>query len=286
MVASRSRALSLLALLAALAAPSLSACSGNGSSSTTAGAADAKPARMTMSVILLDDKPDPFTPLPEPVPKGVAPFQEVVVFGPDAVELRTFIRLVVQPGETLPQALTRARPWLDARPLPPGDRFVFAEIREENELTKQREAVGVRTFVATSKVVLTQDDVVDASVGAAPDQDGKPQPIATIELSPAATESFRQFTKENMLRRIAVLLDDRVVMSARIQDEITGGKISIGMDPETPYEVRRAELDRMVAGIRPKNAPSALSGSPVPGSVAPGSAAPAPSAAPAATATK
>lgn len=280
MVASRSRALSLFALVAALAVPCLSACSGNGSSST-AGAADAKPARMTMSVILLDDHPDPFTPLPEPVPKGVSPFQEVVVFGPDAVEVRTFVRLVVQPGESLPQALTRARPWLDARPLPPGDRFVFSEIREENELTKQREAVGVRTFVATSRVILTQDDVVDASVGAAPDQEGKPQPLATIQLSPDASERFRQFTKENMLARIAVLLDDRVVMSARIQDEITGGKISIGMDPETPYEVRRAELDRMVAGIRPKNAPSALSGSPVPGSQAP-----APTAAPTATATK
>src|SRR5262249_24105223 len=151
----------------------------------------------------LDDQPDPFHALPPPVPKGIASFQEVVVLGPEDVELRTFVRLVVQPGETLAQARARAKSWFDARPLPPRDRLVCKEIREENEITKAREAVGVRTFVATPKVLLTEADVADATLGAAPDEHEKPQPVAMIQLTGGAGERFRQFTKENALRRIA-----------------------------------------------------------------------------------
>jgi hypothetical protein len=250
-----------LAVTAALAVSLTPACNGGSAPAPggSASATSAKPTRMTMSIVLLDDQPDPFETLPAPVPRGVASFQEVVVFGPEAVDYRNFVRLVVQPGETLAQARARAKPWFDARPLPPGDRFVFAEVVEEDEVTKKREAVGVRSFVATPKVVLTQDDVIDASLGAVPDPDNKPQPVALVQLSPDASERFRLFTKENVFHRIAVLVDDNVVMAARIQDEITGGKLSISMDPETPYEAKRAELQRLVDGLHPKpaSAPSA-----------------------------
>lgn len=256
MLAPRTRALSIFAVAAALAVPFVAACSGNTSSGSTGTASDAKPARLTMNIVLLDDQPDPFATLVPPVPAGIAAFQEVVVLGPEAVEYRTFVRLVVQPGETLAQARARAKPWFDARPLPPGDHLAFAEIVEENEVTKAREAVGVRTFIATSQVALTQDDVVDASLGAAPNPEGKPEPVATIELSPDASERFRVFTRDNLFRRLAVVVDGNVVMSARIQDEIGGGKISVSAAPEAPYEAKRAELQRMVDGLKPKNAPA------------------------------
>ena len=116
-----------------------------------------------------------------------------------------------------------------------------------------------RSSIATSKVLLTEADVADATVGAAPDENEKPQPVALIQLTPSAGERFRQFTKENALRRIAVMIDGNVVMSARIQEEITGGKISISMDPEMPYETKRAELERMVGGLKAKAAAPAPS---------------------------
>jgi hypothetical protein len=249
------RHLAGLALLAAVAAP-LGACSGGSASSTGTSSAETKPARMTFEVIVLDDKPDPFATLPEGAPKGIAPFQEVVVFGPDAIETRTYVRLVVQPGETWQDAKKRAKPWFDKIALPPGDRLVFSEIVEENEVTKKREAVGARTFVATSTVVLTRDDVAEASVGAMPDPDNKPQPVAMIQLTPAAGERFRQFTKENVFVRLGVTVDGNVVMAARIQEEIQGGKISISLDPEMPYEARRAELQRIADGLKPAGAPA------------------------------
>lgn len=241
-----------LAWILGAAGPACTGGASGSSASASSAAPDAAPACSSLEVVLLDEQPDPFATLPPPVPKGIAPFQEIVVLGPEDVQVRTFVRLVVQPGETLPQALARARPWLDARPLPPGDRLAFAEIREENEVTKVREAVGVRTFIATSKVLLTEADVADATVGAAPDDQQKPQPVAMIQLTPDAGERFRQFTKENALRRIAVLIDKNVVMAARIQEEITGGKISISMDPDLPYEVKRADLDKMVSGLKPR----------------------------------
>lgn len=253
MLVPRPRALAILAALAALAA-----C-GNGSSPTSgAAAAEAKPARMTFEVVLLDDEPDPFAKLPAGAPKGIAPFQEVVVLGPEAVETRTFVRLVVQPGETFPQAMQRAKPWFDAVPLPPGDRLVFSEITEENEVTKKLEPVGVRTFVATGTVALTRDDVAGARVTAVADPEGKPQTVAMLQLTPAATERFHKFTKENALRRLGVMIDGNVVMAARIQEEITGGTISISLDPDLPQDARRAELQRIADGLEPA-APAAPS---------------------------
>lgn len=237
----------------------LVACGDSSAPASGAGAAatDTKPARMTFEVVVLDDKPDPFATLPPDAPKGIAPFQEVIVLGPDAIETRSYVRFVVQPGESWPLAKQRAKPWFDKIALPPGDRLVFSEIVEENEVTKQREPVGARTFVATSTVVLTRDDIAEAKVGAVPDHEQKPQPVALIQLTAQAGERFRQFTKENVFRRLGVMINGNVVMAARIEDEITGGQISVSLDPDIPYEARRAELLQIVSGISPAAPPAA-----------------------------
>ncbi|MFO0743382.1 MAG: hypothetical protein U0270_46370, partial [Labilithrix sp.] len=184
----------------------------------------------------------------------------VVVLSPEDIQQRTFVRLVVQPGETLDQARARAKPWFDAIPLPPGDRLLYSTIEEENEITKKREGVGVRTFIGTSTVVLTHDDVGDAGMDAAPDPEGKPQVFATIQLNPNATERFRQFTKNNPLRRIAIMFDDNVIMSARIEGEITGGQLRISLDPETPFDARKAEIQEIVSALKPAKPAAVPSG--------------------------
>src|SRR5690349_18857068 len=133
MLAQRLRALAILAALAA----ALPACGDRSSSGSGASASEAKPGRMTFEVVLIDDDVDPFEKLPPNAPKGVAAFQEPVVLSPQSIVGRTFVRLVVQPGETFPQAMQRAKPWFDGVSLPAGDRFVFTEITEENEVTKK-----------------------------------------------------------------------------------------------------------------------------------------------------
>ncbi|MEZ4297054.1 MAG: hypothetical protein R3B70_18965 [Polyangiaceae bacterium] len=263
MPAPRLRALPRAALLAALAsiAALAPACGDTTSPGATAGApsadADAKPSRMAFQVIVLDDKPDPFAALPASPPAGISQFQELIAFSPESIDTRTYVRLVVQPGETLAQARARAKPWFDAISLPAGDRFVFQQIKEENELTKKLEAVGVRTYIGTATVVLTRDDIADAGVGAIPDRESKPHPAVMIELTDRARESFAKFTRENVFRRLAVMIDDDVVMAPGIQEEISGGKISITVDPDLPAEARRAEIDRIAAGLRPGGAAAA-----------------------------
>lgn len=249
-----SRAIAILGASLALALPFVSACSNAAPSSGSGATGPAAPHKMSFAVIVLDDQPDPFAKLAEPVPKGISSFQEAVILTMEQIEPRTYVRLVVQPGETLDQARARAKAWFDAVPLPPGDRLLFSRIEEENEITKKREGVGVRTYIGTNNVVLTQDDISGAGMDAGPDQDGKPQPFAMIQLKPDATERFRVWTKQNALRRIAIAVDDNVIMSARIQEEITGGKISIALDPETPFDVKKAELQRLVDGLTPGGA--------------------------------
>lgn len=260
---SGARSGALLAVLAAcLLAASLPAC-GNGSSSGPSGATTSTPAQALsgppFEVVLLDDQPDPFGTLDPPVPAGISSFQEPVIFSPEDIQARTYVRLVIQPGEDLAKAMARAKPWFDARKLPPGDRLVFSQIIEENEITKQREPVGVRTYVATDKVLLTKDDVASASVGAVPDSDNKPQPVAMVQLNPIASERFREETRKNVFRRLAVMTNGNVLMAPLIQAEIAGGKLTISADPDLPYELKRAELQRLVDAIAPKSAAPAAS---------------------------
>jgi hypothetical protein len=256
MLTPRLRALAIAAALSSIAP--LAGCGDGSSAASGAAAAAAKPARMTFEVVLLDDEVDPFEKLPSGAPKGLASFQEPLIFDPKRVESRTFVRFVVQPGESLPQAMSRAKPWFDAIALPAGERLVFSEIREENEVTKKLEPVGVRTYVATSTVVLTRDDVASARVAAVADPEGKPQTVAIVQLTPAAGERFRKFTQETVFRRLGVMIDGNVVMAAGIQGEISGGAISVSLDPELPQEARRAELQRIADGLSPAApAPSA-----------------------------
>lgn len=261
--ASGARSRALLAVFAACAlAASLPAC-GNSSSGPSGATTSAAPAEALsgppFEVVLLDDQPDPFATLDPPVPAGISSFQEPVIFSPEDIQTRTYVRLVVQPGEDLPKAMARARPWLDARKLPPGDRLVFSQIVEENELTKKREAVGVRTYVATNEVLLTKDDVASATLGAMPDKDNKPHPVAIVQLNPLASERFREATKKNVFRRLAVMTNGNVLMAPLIQDEIAGGKLTIAADPDLPYDLNRAELQRLVDAIAPKSAAPAAS---------------------------
>ncbi len=241
----------VLSVIATLCACDNSATTG---ASPSASPQENKPSGPSFEVVVLDDKPDPFATLPEPVPKGISQFQEGVIFSPEDIQTRTYVRLVIQPGETLPQAMSRAKPWFEKFQLPAGDRLLFSEIVEDNEITKTREPVGVRTYVGTSQTVLTQTDVESAEVGAQPDQKNKPQPVAIVQLTPIAARKFQQFTKENMLRRIAVMSSGNVLMAPLIQDEIAGGKLTIGLDPEMEYAPKRAELERFVSAIRPKTA--------------------------------
>jgi hypothetical protein len=252
-----------LAIFAAyLLAASLPAC-GNSSSGPSGATTSAAPAEALsgppFEVVLLDDHPDPFETLDPPVPAGISSFQEPVIFSPEDIQTRTYVRLVIQPGEDLVKAMARAKPWLDARKLPPGDRFVFSQIVEENEITKQREAVGVRTYVAADKVLLTRDDIATATLGAMPDKDNKPQPVVMIQLNPIASERFRDDTRKNVFRRLAVMTKGNVLMAPLIQDEIAGGKLTISGDPDLPYDLRRSELQRLVDAIAPKGAVPAAS---------------------------
>lgn len=254
----------IVSFAAALALSLAVGCSGGSSGSGAAGVSTSTaPHQPKFSVVLLDDKPDPFATLPANPPKGISQFQEVVVLSPEDIQTRTFVRLVVQPGETLDKARARAKPWFDAIALPEGDKLLYSTIEEEDEVTKKREAVGVRTFIGTGTVVLMHDDVASAGMDAAPDQEGKPQVFASIQLRPDATERFRLFTKNNPLRRIAILFDDNVIMSARIEGEITGGQLRISLDPETPFEARKAEIQKIVDAFKTGRADAAATGTTV-----------------------
>ena len=50
----------------------------------------------------------------------------------------------------------------------------------------------------------------------------------------------RDDTRKNVFRRLAVMTHGNVLMAPLIQDEIAGGELTIGADPDLPCDLKRS----------------------------------------------
>lgn len=245
----------------------VSGCGNSGPSPAPAASSAPSPASLPWQVVLVDDLPNPFEPLPPNAPVGIATFPETVVTrmnGPEPeIDTRPYVRLVIQPGETPAQMWKRAEPWFSAIKLPPGDRLMLEDVVEVDEKTRAREVVGVRTHVVTDRVALTRNDVATAqlieektpppTLGAPPGTvPERPDPMVRILLKPEGATKLAAFTRDNVYRRIAVTLGDRVLMVARIQQEISGGEISFSMSGEQSYSQKVEDAKRFLSALPTK----------------------------------
>ena len=93
--------------------------------------------------------------------------------------------------------------------------------------------------------MLTGKDLADANADAA-----EGQAFVKIALLPDAAERFRVATRDNMQRRMAVVIDGKVASAPVIQAEIPGGSIQIGLGDATDPAAQRAEAQRLTAALR------------------------------------
>jgi preprotein translocase subunit SecD len=95
--------------------------------------------------------------------------------------------------------------------------------------------------------VITTADVVDARVLNDPEE---PRVSILITLGPDGAQRFASATRDWRNRRIAIVLDGRVVSSPFVKEAITGGKAVIAMGIG-PREKQLAEAQRLAASLIP-----------------------------------
>jgi preprotein translocase subunit SecD len=79
--------------------------------------------------------------------------------------------------------------------------------------------------VVKADVILTGDDINDARVGL----NQYNEPYVSLEFKPRGANIFAEVTGENVGRRFAIVLDDRVRSAPYIREKIGGGRASIEM---------------------------------------------------------
>jgi preprotein translocase subunit SecD len=99
-----------------------------------------------------------------------------------------------------------------------------------------------RTYLLRAKTELTGDYIADAGVGvdnSDPLQQGRP--VVTFKMTPEGARLMEKLTGENMRRRMATVLDDKVETAPYIQGRIsTNGQITLGSSTNRQQQFEEA----------------------------------------------
>jgi hypothetical protein len=204
-------------------------------------------ARARLEIDLVDDEIDTF-PSDDGLPEGVSIYRESVPLGPGRSESHHFARIVPRSGESIPQAIARVRPWLATLSLPPGERFALQDVSERDEETGKDEIVGARTVVLRAPPIVTEEDLDDAEAAVA--SGPYPEPYVAVVFKPAAAERFRVATRDNVQRRIAIVLDEHVDSVPVVKTEIGGGRASITLGAAPDLERQLLDAKRLARALR------------------------------------
>jgi preprotein translocase subunit SecD len=218
---------------------------------------------------LLDDDSDFFATLARSqteLPEGIEIRAHSVPLGRDAdgetiTASRSYASLDLKPGESAKEGLERFKAWTETLDLPADRELGYELIRETDPDTFQEREVGWVTHYLKSRAEITGDMVRDAQ--AVPDQSAQSLGgwYVALTFTDSGGATFERITAENIKRRFAIILDDRVESAPVIQDRIAGGRASITMGSGDPTaqlrDARKLELvlrsGALPAPITPSN---------------------------------
>jgi len=219
---------------------------------------------------LLDDENDFLTKLSQDTtlekPEDIEFRAETVSVGQDSDgdpirKSTTYLFIDQKDGETSKDSLARFKAWTETLELPPDRELGYELLTSTDEDTGQEVEVGWRTYMLKSRAEITGDLIRDAR--ATPDQSQSSMGgwYVALTFTDAGGSIFETITGENIKRRFAIILDDRVESAPVIQARIPGGHASITMgsgNPETQLrDSRKLELvlrsGALPAPITPSN---------------------------------
>jgi preprotein translocase subunit SecD len=143
----------------------------------------------------------------------------------------------------------------------PPDREIGFEVvrRVVDDATLEEKEVGWRTYLLRRRAEITGDLISDAQ--AVPDSEGVGGWYVNIRFTDAGGNIFGRITGENIKRRFAIILDNKVESTPVIQDRIAGGSARITLGSNDPQkqlaDARQLELvlrsGALPAPITPSN---------------------------------
>jgi len=98
-----------------------------------------------------------------------------------------------------------------------------ASIPEGYELRILEENGNKKEILVEKKVVLDGGDIYSVNIT----EDSDKKPILGVKLSAEGSKKLAKSTKENIGRRLAVILDEKVLMAPRIKEEIPNGELVV-----------------------------------------------------------
>jgi preprotein translocase subunit SecD len=110
-----------------------------------------------------------------------------------------------------------------------------------DDMKPLEDAFSGQSFCLAAEVVADQTNIVEAHVAA-----GRMGPVIRYKLDEAGAKRFDAFTQENIMKKIGVVLDGRLVLAPTIQSRITGG------GGEIPLNRSKEELAAIAAGLTAK----------------------------------
>jgi preprotein translocase subunit SecD len=177
---------------------------------------------------------------PESLPKGLRFDLENAPLGPGKTKPVTVATFIKKEGQDMKGALDELRKWADEVAerygMPDTYQLGFGKHYEYDEDKEILEEVGWRTYYLFSKAEITGDMIRDAQ--ARPDQSEGAfgRWVVSMEFTTLGGDRFEQVTGENIKRRFAIILDDKVESAPVIQGKIAGGHGQITMGSGTPEQ--------------------------------------------------
>lgn len=220
---------------------------------------------------LLDDDQDFFGPIAkaakgESLPDGLEFRNETAPVGLDEggeqkTKTGTFAYLPRKEKEQSKDTLNRLKEWVATLPMLPDRELGYQLMRETDPDTQKEREVGWRTFLLRSRADIGGDMIRDAV--AMPDQSGGSLGgwHVALTFTDQGGRVFERITGDNIKRRFAIILDNRIESAPVIQTKIPGGHAQITMgsgDPEIQLrDSRKLEMvlrsGALPAPITPSN---------------------------------
>jgi preprotein translocase subunit SecD len=205
---------------------------------------------------MVDDDDDFFGPIakkakPESLPEGLEFRPEDAPVGLDSNgDVKThhimYAFLQLKKDELPTAGLKRFKEWTSTLELPPDRELGYELVYKTNPDTLKQTPWGWRTYLMKSRAEITGDMISDAT--ATPDQSrgGLGGWYVALTFTDQGGRIFERITGDNIKRRFAIILDNRVESAPVIQSRIPGGHASITMgsrDPQVQLEdARKLEL--------------------------------------------
>lgn len=190
---------------------------------------------------------------PHPAPEGVTVEYESTPVGPGRPNANVAFLLA-----TGPDARQKLTTWIESvRPLiPEGRQILIGKADRRDGGTGTGGPERWRTYVVYASAQVDGSMISDAQVQVDPQEN---RPNVSITFNPHGAEVFARVTEDNVKKRFAIVLDDRVNSAPVIQTRIAGGQARITLGGDSDFQQTMREANELMVVLRAGALPAPLS---------------------------